>query len=395
MRTKTNFESEVSRPNFDAVRLLVEYVAPDVIVPSDRKLRIHSKASLRRLAAAMDRFGNIVPIITDENLKLVSGDARLEAARMLGLSEVAIIRVSHLSDEQLLLFKIFDNKIAEEGEWERSGLLLAFNELKLADPNIVLEDSGWLIGEIDALAGEERARELNDLDDTRDEVPPAETVSRRGDVILCGPHRLYCGNSLDPASIDLLADGAEYTQCLSDPPYGLATKFFSGGNHGDFEMGAKMGKQEFARFLYRYLTVIQPHLSDGALVYAFMDHRHIVQLVKAAEMAGLEYKQLVVWVKASAGMGSFYRSQHELVGVFKHGAGPTRNNIELGVHAEPIQCAQLPGRNDQRWPQEGPKDSSQRQERRSPRRSVARRQRSGRRYPGARMVAQHAFHSPR
>lgn len=270
MRTKANFTSEVSRPNFDAVRLLVEYVAPDLVVPSNRKLRIHSKASLRRLAAAMDRFGNIVPIITDENLKLVSGDARLEAARMLGLSEVAIIRVSHLSEEQLLLFKIFDNKIAEEGEWDRTELSLAFSELKLADPNVVLEDSGYSIGGIDALAGEARTRELNDLDDTCEEVPPAETVSRRGDLFLCGPHRLYCGNSLDPASIDLLADGAEFTQSLSDPPYGLATKFFSGGNHGDFEMGAKMGKKEFTRFLYRYLAVIQPHLSDGALVYAFM-----------------------------------------------------------------------------------------------------------------------------
>lgn len=332
MRTRASFKSEVSRPNFDAIRLHIEYVSPERIVSSGRQLRIHSKASIRRLAAAMDRVGNLVPIITDEKLTLVSGDARLEAAIMLGVSEIPIIRVSHLSDEQLLLFKIFDNKIAEEGDWDKASLSLTFDELRLADPGLVLEDSGFSIGEIDAMVGEERTRELNDLDDTREEIAPGETVSRRGDLWQCGPHRLLCGNSLEPACIDLLADGAEYTQSLSDPPYGLATRFFSSGAHADFEMGAQMGHQEFTRFLFRYLSAILPHLSDGALVYAFMDHRHIVHLMQAAETAGLEYKQLLVWVKASAGLGSFYRSGHELVGVFRHGSGPSRNNIELGIH---------------------------------------------------------------
>ncbi len=333
MRTKASLLTAASRPNLDGIRLHIEYVPIDDVAVSRRSLQSHSKASIKRLAAGIDRFGFNVPLLVDEDLSLISGYARLAAARVLGLLEVPVIRIAHLTEEQLQLFRIFDNRIAEEGEWDQSALSLTFDELSLADPAIELEICGFAIGEIDAIRGAARTKEFNDLDDARQPDALSPSVSRIGDLWLCGRHRVLCGNSLDPDAIDHLANGVLFSQSVSDPPFDLPTKFISSSGAPDFTMAAgEMGPEKFTRFLRRYLTAIIPHLADGALIYAFMDHRHIVELMLAAEAAGLTYKQLLVWVKSRAGQGSFYRSGHELVGVYKYGEAPSRNNIELGRH---------------------------------------------------------------
>jgi DNA modification methylase len=184
------------------------------------------------------------------------------------------------------------------------------------------------------MRGAARTAELNDLDDVREPDDAEDPVARAGDMFECGRHRVFCGNSLDPEVITRLAGGVTFAQSLSDPPYDLPTRFFSSNRKfSDFQMAAgELGREKFTEFLSHYLKAVLPHLADGALIYAFMDHRHIAQLITAGEGLGLEYKQLLVWVKGSAGMGSFYRSGHELIAVFKHGTGPHRNNIELGVH---------------------------------------------------------------
>jgi DNA modification methylase len=334
MRNKTDLLNSVSRPNFDGIRLFIEYVSPAAISVPRRELRKHSKSDIKRLAAGMDGFGNNVPSLVDENLGLVSGYARLAAAKLLGLDTVPVIRIGHLTDEQLELFRIFDNKIAEAGEWDLEALHLTFEELKLADPDLDPTGSGFAVAELDMIDGATLTAELNDLDDTREPAADHVLVTRLGDVWECGPHRILCGNSLDPAAIELLVGDAAIRQHLSDPPYNLPTRTFSSTDrHGDFTMAAgEMSSSEFARFLRRYLTAAQPHLIDGSLVYAFMDHRHIVELIVAAEAAGLTYENLLVWVKGRAGQGSFYRSGHELVGVFRHGSGKALNNIQLGAH---------------------------------------------------------------
>jgi len=334
MRNRDELLSSASRPNFDGIHLHVEYVAPDTISIPRRELRKHRQTDIKRLAAGMDRFGNNVPLLVDENLGLVSGYARLAAAKLLGLSVVPVIRIAHLTEEQMQLFRIFDNKIAEAGEWDFEALYLTHEEVRIADPDIDLSDSGFAIGEIDAIAGRIKTAELNDLNDTREPDPERTPVTRAGDLWACGPHRILCGNSLDPDDIANLVGEAVIRQHLSDCPYNLPTRTFSSsGRHDDFAMAAgEMSAAEFTRFLRRYLTAALPHLVDGALIYAFMDHRHIVELILAAEAAGLTYVNLLVWVKSQPGQGSFYRSGHELVGVFRHGTAKACNNIELGAH---------------------------------------------------------------
>jgi hypothetical protein len=159
-------------------------------------------------------------------------------------------------------------------------------------------------------------------------------VARLGDLWQCGRHRVICGDSTDAAVIARLVDGARIRQHLSDPPFDLPTRAFSSSaKFGNFVMGAgEMGPLVFTDFLHRYLAAAQPVLMDGAFVYAFMDHKHIAQLLAAGDRAGLGYVNLLVWVKGQAGQGSFYRSGHELCAVFRHGEAAGRNNIMLGAH---------------------------------------------------------------
>jgi DNA modification methylase len=334
MRTKTDLLTSASRPNFDAIRLHIEYVSPADISIGRRSLHKHSPALIKKLAAGIDRTGPIIPLIVDEQLGLVLGHDRLAAMLALGMEHVPVIPVAHLTEAQLQLFRIFEEKIAKEFEWDEEALALTFTELRLSEPEVVLTDSGFSIGGIDALEGRLRTKELNDLDDACEPHEKREPISRRGELWLCGRHRLICGDSTDPGVIDELVGEAPICQVIADLPYNLPTKAFStSGMHGDFAAGAgEMSEEEFTRFIRRFFMAAIPHLRDGALLYTFMDWRHIVELVIGAQAAGLNYKQLLVWVKGSAGMGSFYRSGYELVGVFKYGNAPARNNIQLGKY---------------------------------------------------------------
>ncbi|PZU08489.1 hypothetical protein [Sphingomonas sp.] len=154
---------------------------------------------------------------------------------MLGLDQVPIIRISHLTEEQLRLFAIFENKVTEEAEWDEAALVLEFEELKLTEPTFELTDSGFEIAEIDTMAGRARTAKLSDFDSTALPDHAKRSVTRTGDLWLCGRHRLLCGDSTDPATIQRLIGEAKIRQILTDPPYNLKTKDFSStGKHGDF-----------------------------------------------------------------------------------------------------------------------------------------------------------------
>lgn len=334
MRTRASLLNSASRPNFDGIRLSIEYVSPELITAPRRALKKLSKDYIKRVAAGIERNGFVTPIMVDEQLGQISICGRLEAAKLLGLTEIPVVRISHLNDEQIELMRIFESKIAEGNTWDLEALNLTFEEIRFTDPDIDLTDSGFTIGEIDENAGRIRTAALNDLDDVHEPDPKAPVVSRLGDLWRCDSHHVFHGNSLDHAAIDTLVGDAPIHLHLSDCPYNMPTRdISSSGKHQNFVAGSgEMTQDEFARFLRSYLLAALPHLADGALVYAFMDWRHLFELTVAAEAAGLSQKQLLVWVKGQSGMGSFYRSGHELIGVFKHGKGPSRNNIQLGAY---------------------------------------------------------------
>lgn len=188
------------RSNYDAIRVHIEHVAIERVSPAARPLKRHGKQYVAKLAAGLSRFGFLVPMLVDEEYRLVAGHARLAAARLIKLEQVPVIRVDHLTSEQLRLLAIYENKISQGSEFDEEALNLEFEELRLGEPELELTDSGFAIGEIDALAGRIKTRALDDLDYTAEEPPKAPPVTRPGDEWLCGPHRIICGDSPIPKS---------------------------------------------------------------------------------------------------------------------------------------------------------------------------------------------------
>jgi hypothetical protein len=326
--------TSLSRSNIATIRLAIEHVPVNDVIIDRRQLRRHPRAQVSKLACGIAEHGFLVPLVVDEKLSLVSGYARLAAAKRIGLREIPVVRVTHLSDEQLRLVAIFDNRIAEEGDWDEDALVLELEELRLEEPAIDFDLSGFDAPEIDLMTGRAKTAALSDLDHADEPTADAIPATRVGDLWLCGRHRLICGDSTNTDVIARLTDGARIRQLITDPPYNLPTKAFSSsGRHADFAMAAgELSKDGFTAFLKSFLTATMPTLIDGAFVYVFMDHKHIVELIEAGTQAGLTKVQMLVWIKGQAGMGSFYRSGYELVGVFRHGAAAGRNNIMLGAH---------------------------------------------------------------
>lgn len=268
MRTRSLSSKSSSRPNFDAIRLVIEYVAPRRVWVRHRKVRKHGQAQIRELAAGIDRTGFNVPLLVDEELALVSGHARLAAAELFGIGSVPVLRITHLTEEQIRLFAIFENRVAESAEWDEEALALEFDELRLEDSTLELTDSGFAIAEIDAMAGRSKTLALSDLDSTREPDPTVPEVTRVGDLWQCGLHRILCGDCTDPEEILRLTAGAVIRQVVCDPPFDLPTKAFSSSKKfGNFAMGAgEMGPVAFTDFLARFMAAARPVLVEGAFV---------------------------------------------------------------------------------------------------------------------------------
>lgn len=314
--------------------LRVEYLTPSQLKPAQRELRRRTRQHVQRIARSMSEFGCLVPIIVDAELQIVAGQTRLDAAKVLGLTSVPVIRVEHLTEAQLRLFAIADNKLPEGVEWDKDALRIELEEIELVAPELDLSSSGFAIAEIDTMYGRHRVTELSD-DDKQVAPSIGEPISRLGDRWQLGRHVLGCGDARDQALLTALLGGRKVRALVTDPPWNLKIEGVVSGNgkkkHTDFIMAAgEMTKPAFSAFLAEFLETAKLHLVDGALLYVYMDWRNYDALVAAAGTASFEQKNMLVWCKDNAGMGSMYRSQHELIGLFKHGSAPHTNNIGLG-----------------------------------------------------------------
>jgi 16S rRNA G966 N2-methylase RsmD len=175
--------------------------------------------------------------------------------------------------------------------------------------------------------------------DAFDACPPPKmggpAVSRVGDLWQLGRHRLLCGDATQAESFDRLLNGRPADLVFTDPPYNVPVDGHARGlgrtRHREFMMAAgEMSETEFRRFLCTVLGHMVQHTRLGSIHFICMDWRHIGELLAAARGLYAEVKNLCVWVKANAGMGSLYRSQHELVLVLKNGRAPHVNNVHLG-----------------------------------------------------------------
>jgi len=196
---------------------------------------------------------------------------------------------------------------------------------------------GWETAEIDLITEGEPKR--SDSTDPADSIPetPAAPVSRPGDLWLLGKHRLLCASSLDGASWDRLMNGRLGAMVFTDAPYNVPVSGHVCGlgklQHAEFAMASgEMSKPEFTAFLLEAITHLSANIRDGAVLDLCMDWRHLPELTSAIEASELALLNLCVWNKTNGGMGSLYRSKHELVLIAKKGKAPHTNNVELGKH---------------------------------------------------------------
>ena len=298
--------------------------------------RRHPEAQIVRLMASIREFGFVMPALVDSDATIIAGEARIEAARRLGMTVVPVIVPDHMSNAQIKAYRLADNRLAEGGEWDDGRLSIEFAEI-LAMGEVSIEILGWESAQIDIIL-DQTSEGAADSDAADEAVEaPVSPVSRLGDLWQLGKHRLICGSSLDSAVWDRLLDGAKAAMSFVDPPYNVPVSGHVCGlgrvQHAEFAMASgEMSRSEFVQFLVAFLEPLTANLADGAIIDVCMDWRHLSELLEALERVKLSLINLCVWNKANGGMGSLYRSKHELVLIAKKGKAPHVNNVELGRH---------------------------------------------------------------
>lgn len=309
--------------------------SPDDLKPWPDNPRTHSDKQLTKLKASIRKFGFTAPVLTDEHGTILSGHGRVEAAKSLSLPSIPVRVIPGLTEAQKRAYVIADNKIAEQSKWD-GGLLKSELEL-LMQEEFEIETTGFSTAEIDLMFDTPAEQENVNPDDLKPEDITPEVISCLGDLWQLGNHRLLCGNSLDASSYEIMLQGSSVQMVITDFPYNVAINGHVCGSgkvkHKEFQMASgEMSAAEFTTFLSHAFTHLHTFSQDGAIVYGFMDWRHIREILDAAQSMFGVPRQLCIWAKDNGGMGTFYRSQHELVFVFKKGDAPHINNFELGQH---------------------------------------------------------------
>ncbi|WP_377189750.1 site-specific DNA-methyltransferase [Ruegeria meonggei] len=311
------------------------------IKPYANNNRVHAAKNIDKLKASVAQFGFVTPILLDGSGTIIAGHGRYEAAKALGLISVPTVVADHLSEAEVRALRIADNKLAELSDWNEAALQIEFAELMDlsldGELDFSLDITGFETPEIDIIidgAGEVTETEAETVE-TPDPATPA--ITQPGDLWVLGDHRIFCGDALHAQSYDTLLDGESPQMVFTDPPYNVPVnghvRCGTGGNHREFAMASgEMSDSEFRGFLSDVINRLFHCLPDGGIAMICMDWRHIEELIAAGKIGGFDLINLCVWNKTNGGMGSLYRSKHELVAIFKKPGMPHTNNVELGKH---------------------------------------------------------------
>lgn len=315
--------------------------AVDRLKPYDNNARTHSKKQIDQIAKSIERFGFTNPVLVADDDTIVAGHGRVQAAKRLGMKEVPIRRLSHLMPDEVRAYVLADNRLAENAGWDAN--LLAIELQGLIDIDFDLELTGFDTTEIDIILDGEQEKGPVAADACLDYLPETNNgpaISQIGHIWQLGPHRLICGDATDEGIVRRLClahDGTVETPRLlfTDPPYNVPIYGHVSGlgkqKHREFaQASGEMDQEEFVAFLTNTLRIAATVLADGSIAYVCMDWRHIGELLEAGNVVFEQLKNVCVWNKTNAGMGSFYRSKHELVFVFKKGSSAHINNFGLG-----------------------------------------------------------------
>jgi DNA modification methylase len=316
-------------------QLQVTYEEIQNLVPYARNARTHSKRQIRQIADSIRTFGFLNPVLVNRSRMIIAGHGRVDAAKLLGMKSVPTICLENLTEDEIRAYILADNRLAEKAGWDNSILAIELQHLTSVDLAFDVSITGFEVAEIDLILEQAAAEEQKEEEEEPVEINSGPAVTKVGDIWLLGDHRLICGDALDESTYSALMDGQKADVVFTDPPYNVKIDGNVCGkgaiHHREFAMASgEMSESEFFDFLCRALSLLERHSRDGSVHFICMDWRHAAEVLLAGKKAYDTLLNLCVWTKDNGGMGSFYRSQHELVFVFRKGTEPHRNNVQLG-----------------------------------------------------------------
>jgi DNA modification methylase len=326
--------SESADPSRD-FKLAIRYQPISHLRLDPKNPRLHGRKQVRQIANSIASFGFNVPVLIDAEGTVIAGHGRVLAATELGWSDVPTIAIEHLDAAQRRAFAIADNRLTENSAWNDQLLAEQLKELSILDLDFDLEATGFDMGEIDLRI--ESLDEKPEVPDPADQLPAIQehAISRFADLWLLGRHRVLCGNALEQSAYANLMENAKAQLVFTDPPYNVPIQGHVSGlgsvRHREFPMASgEMSEVEFERFLLTCFRHLCGFSRPGSVHFICIDWRHLRELLGAGTEIYGSLSNFCVWVKSNGGMGSLYRSRHELIGVYKNGKASHRNNVQLG-----------------------------------------------------------------
>ena len=322
----------LTSPLLRNANLQSEYISIDQLTPMPGAPRKHPKSQIQSLIKSFEAFGQVLPILIDGECRIISGHAQWEAAKRLGMTEVMVIRVEHLDEVRTKALILALNRLGDLSKWDDEALNTILLDLHAMDLEFDIEATGFNGIEIE-LRIEDLGGGLDDVNQIV--VGDGPAITQLGDVWQLGTHRLICGNALEQASWAMLMDDERATIIVTDPPFNCPIDGHVSGlgqhKHRDFAMAVgEMTSSEFTAFLQSAMALAHQWSDPGSVHYWCMDWRNVVEIGSAGNAVYKRFLNMAVWAKNRPGMGSFYRSQHELIFVFARDGAPSRNNVQLG-----------------------------------------------------------------
>jgi DNA modification methylase len=297
--------------------------------------RQHSRKQIQQSARSIERFGFTNPVLVSDDLEILAGHGRVAAAKMLGVKRVPTIRLSDMTEAERRAYILADNRIAQNARWDSE--ILAIELRSLIDLDFDVEVAGFSLAEVDIVLDEAAESSPSKTNGPEDEIPRAEdrAITRPGDLWLVGRHKVLCGDAREERDYSELLKDETVDLIFTDPPYNVRIDGNVCGSgrihHREFAMGTgEMSPDDFTAFLSRTLGEAARRCRDGAIAFACIDRRHMGELLAAGKEVFSELKNLCIWAKTNGGLGSFYRSKHELIFVFKVGSAAHINTFGLG-----------------------------------------------------------------
>lgn len=331
--------------------LSVSYRPLSDLIPYARNARTHSAAQVALIAGSIREFGFTNPVLVDGANGIIAGHGRVLAARKLGLARVPVVELAHLSEAQKRAYILADNKLAEQAGWDRD--LLALEVGELAGLGVDVAALGFEAGEIDALLHSEQTDPQEELTPE----PPANPVSRNGDLWMLGRHRLLCGDATSEADVTRLLDGVTPHLMVTDPPYGVNYDP-AWRNATGVAQTSRTGKvRNDDRADWREAWALFP----GEVAYVWHGALHATTVAESLVASGFDIRSQIIWAKERLVLSrGDYHWQHEpcWYAVRRKGKGhwsgdrtqttlwqiPSRDQDATTVHGtqKPVECMRRP-----------------------------------------------------